>query len=221
MKHLKTALALSAVLAGVGSAQAATYTYDVGVQSLITGLAIGYGSSTDSTPGTDPGPAAPGSFPLIGTATYDDVAGTLGMTYSYAVYIQSPSSAVGNYTVTSSLAYTGTPGAGTFTTTAGTGMNVACVNGTAVCPANLNLGVPFALSATPVSGNGGGLLEQPFNVAGGTNTWTLKGFNGFLTTAYTMDFTPTSVIPVPAAAWLFGSALAGLAGAARRRRHAA
>lgn len=221
MKHIKTALALSAVLAGIGSAQAATYTYGVGVESAITGLAIGYGSSTDSTPGTDPGPAAPGSFPLIGSATYDDVAGTLDMTYSYAVYIQSPASAVGNYTVTSSLSYTGTPGAGTFTTTAGTGANLACVTGSIACPANLNLGVPFALSATPVSGNGGGLLEQAFNVAGGTNTWTLKGFNGFLTTAYTMTFTPTTVVPVPAAAWLFGSGLMGLAGLARRRRSAA
>lgn len=218
MKHVKTALALSAVLAGIGSAQAATYNYNVGMESAITGLAIGWGSSTDSTPGTDPSAGAPGAFPLIGSAVYDDVAGTLVATYSYAVYIQSPPSATGDYTVTSTLSFTGTSGPGTFTTTAGTLTNDSCVNGTAVCPANLNLGVPRVLSATPISGGGGGLFEQDFNVAGGTNTLTLKDFNGFLTTAYTMDFTP---VPVPAAAWLFGSALVGLAGAARRRRSAA
>lgn len=32
------------------------------------------------------------------------------------------------------------------------------------------------------------------------------------------DWTPAAVVPVPAAAWLFGSGLLGLAGAARRRR---
>lgn len=221
MKHLKTVLALSAALAGIGSANAATYTYDVGMEGAITGIAAGWLSSTDSTPGTDPSSGAPGSFPLIGTAIYDDVAGTLDMTYSYATFVSLPASAFGDYTVTSALNYTGTPGAGTFTTTGGTGVNVSCVNGSIVCSAGLNLGVPFALTATPASGNGGGLFEQPFNVAGGTNTWTSYQYNHFLKSAYTMSFTPTAPVPVPAAAWLFGSGLLGLAGAARRRRSAA
>lgn len=221
MKHLKTVLALSAALAGIGSANAATYTYDVGIDGTITGIAMGWVSSTDSTPGTDPSSGAPGVFPLIGSATYDDVAGTLDITYSYATYVSLPANAAGDYTVTSTLAYTGTVSGDEFTTTAGTGVNVSCVDGSIACAAGLNLGVPFATTATPVSGNGGGLFEQPFNVAGGTNTYTLKSYNGFLTSAYTMNFTPTSVVPVPAAAWLFGSALVGLAGAVRRRRSAA
>ncbi len=225
MKHLKTVLAVSAALAGIGSAQAATYNYYVDTEATLSGPVVGLvgsASSTDSTPGLDAGPAAPGSFPLIGTATYDDVAGTLVIDFSFANYVHTPIGSRGNYTIVSRLDYTGTVGAGTFTTTAGFQTNISCMDGTIVCPTvNLKLGVPQALSATPVSGLGGGLLEQAFNVAGGTNTWTTKSVGGFVTSAYTMDFTPAAPVPVPAAAWLFGSGLLGLAGAARRRRSAA
>ena len=70
MKHgKKTALAVAAVLAGVGNANATTYNYTVGIEGLITGISTGFVSSTDSTPGTDDGPAAPGSFPTGWTSS--------------------------------------------------------------------------------------------------------------------------------------------------------
>ena len=61
-----------------------------------------------------------------------------------------------------------------------------------------------------------------------TSTYTIDGaFHvagaGFTSVGYTVHLTgtvsePTSAIPVPAAAWLFGSRLVGLAGIARRRK---
>jgi hypothetical protein len=65
----------------------------------------------------------------------------------------------------------------------------------------------------------------PFTPAAGTYTWT--GIASiFLNGANTLNVLPLTVtlsehvssVPVPAAAWLFGSSLVGVAGAARRRR---
>lgn len=44
---------------------------------------------------------------------------------------------------------------------------------------------------------------------------------GIATTTYTLSQSAAPEVPLPAAAWLFGSGLLGLAGAARRRRNAA
>lgn len=58
-------------------------------------------------------------------------------------------------------------------------------------------------------GNGDGIMGIPM-VSGGP----FAGFNA--TFNANLEFTPT--VPVPAAAWLFGSGLAGLLGVARRRK---
>lgn len=58
---------------------------------------------------------------------------------------------------------------------------------------------------------------------GAGDSFTLVFDNATSTTARTFtltSWTPTAVVPVPAAAWLFGSGLLGLAGAVRRRRSA-
>lgn len=45
-------------------------------------------------------------------------------------------------------------------------------------------------------------------------------FGGVYYEAWSVDFAPAAVIPVPAAVWLFGSGLIGLVGVARRRKNA-
>lgn len=52
------------------------------------------------------------------------------------------------------------------------------------------------------------------------DSFTLVFDNAQSTTARTFTLTSYTAVPVPAAAWLFGSGLLGLAGAARRRRSA-
>ena len=51
-------------------------------------------------------------------------------------------------------------------------------------------------------------------------TWTLKA-GGIVQSSGTGAFAQVSAVPVPAAVWLFGSALIGLTGVARRRRRSA
>ena len=53
--------------------------------------------------------------------------------------------------------------------------------------------------------------------AGGTLISRLQQFNNLQSTRSTYTLTP--VVPVPAAAWLFGSGLIGMTGASRRRRY--
>jgi hypothetical protein len=49
-------------------------------------------------------------------------------------------------------------------------------------------------------------------------TCTQGGDNDYLVATATTINDGTSVVPIPAAAWLFGSALLGLAGVARRKQ---
>lgn len=53
-----------------------------------------------------------------------------------------------------------------------------------------------------------------FELAAGSNIYDIDFSNG---SVLTIDVTPT-VVPVPAAVWLFGSGLIGLAGLARRKK---
>ncbi|MFQ5643500.1 MAG: VPLPA-CTERM sorting domain-containing protein [Thiogranum sp.] len=73
---------------------------------------------------------------------------------------------------------------------------------------------PVAISCSTASCSDSSLytLDATYHVAGA----------GFTSVAYTLHLeghiTSTSAVPVPAAAWLFGSGLMGLAGVARRRK---
>jgi hypothetical protein len=61
-----------------------------------------------------------------------------------------------------------------------------------------------SFTGTAVGADVGG----PITLGNTGNTW------------YSYSFSGTAAVPVPAAAWLFGSSLLGLAGAMRRRRTA-
>ena len=68
----------------------------------------------------------------------------------------------------------------------------------------------WSSSATPV-----GAGDYVFTLPG-----TQAGDVAFNVTLVGGDDTPTPEVPLPAAAWLFGSALVGMAGVARRRKNA-
>ena len=60
-----------------------------------------------------------------------------------------------------------------------------------------------------VDGNGDGIMGIPMAPGGPTADFNIN---------YSANLTPTPKVPLPAAAWLFGAGLAGLIGAARRKR---
>lgn len=64
-----------------------------------------------------------------------------------------------------------------------------------------------------------GPLNAGGSIVAGVQAWTLQtpSLGTSVFTPLLTDVTPTPEVPVPAAAWLFGSGLLGLAGAARRR----
>jgi hypothetical protein len=199
MKTIKTLLAVS-VLTAVGAANAAVInSYDVSISGVTSGLATGTLTAT-------------------GSAALDD-AGILTIDFSA---LNNQPAAGGTFTTANHTVFNGTIAGGSFTATSGSNTYTSCTAGTAACPGPITsaLNIPQPLTATPATGNGGGLFEQAFVIAGGTNTSTAYSFNHLLVNNLTYTFTP-SAIPVPAAAWLFGSGLLGLAGTARRRRSAA
>jgi len=78
-----------------------------------------------------------------------------------------------------------------------------------------NLG--FTLTGSPLQDTGAGTWAGTLVTAGNTGS----AWGGFSNTQYSNVYNITiseSAVPVPAAVWLFGSGLAGLAGVARRRR---
>ncbi len=192
MKAIKSFLTVS-VLAATGVANAAIVnTYMVGVTSVSSGL------------GTS-------SFTGTGTATFDD-SGLLRVDYAVL-----QTTAAGTVSFSYRDNFYGTISAGSFTNTSGTWEEVSCtpVAGTASCPIYIQQ-PHLDLSATPATGNGGGLLEQTFDInAGGTNTATIYSLNHLAKQSLIYNLTPT--VPVPAAAWLFGSGLLGLSGVVRRK----
>lgn len=199
MNTIKTLLAVS-VLAAAGAANAAVIdTYNVTINGVTTGLASGTLTAT-------------------GTASLDD-AGVLTIDFTA---LNNQPSAGGTFTTGNQTVFNGSIAGGSFTVASGSTKYTSCTAGTAACPGPITsaLNISQPLTATPATGNGGGLLEQAFTIAGGTNTSTAYSYNHLLKNVLTYNFTNTTAapeVPVPAAAWLFGSGLLGLAGTARRR----
>lgn len=201
MKAIKS-LAVVSALGIASTAGAATVgTYDVSNAVTISGVATG-------------------SFTETGTAVLDDL-GTLTIDKSGL-----NSTNNGNFFLTSRIVWSGTYDSltNTLAVTSGTVTNLTCTPGTSACSASLQLGVAQTLSVTPnPTTNSGGGLPTPSTfdgTLGGAYRADVWQFAGNLHTKSVTTFTP-SAVPVPAAAWLFGSGLLGLAGTARRRRAAA
>ena len=144
-----------------------------------------------------------------GTLTLSD-AGVLTAVYTVT------STVLGTNTM--SLGYTdtlnGTTVGGVYTPTSGSSHVDSCspISGNNFCsfatnPAT-NTFATLTGSFTVVNG-GAGAITGTYTTPGGTDTIN-----------YTISNVQTPTVPVPAAAWLFGSGLLGLAGTARRRRNA-
>ena len=86
-------------------------------------------------------------------------------------------------------------------------------NGIPNIPLNATSATTIVCSTATCSDSSDYTIDGAFHVAGA----------GFTTVGYTVHLeghvsSPAAVVPVPAAAWLFGSGLVGLAGIARRRK---
>ena len=113
----------------------------------------------------------------------------------------------GAATLTTTSVYNGTIVGSTFTAD-GTGSSVtACTGDAQVCGS-------AAGTATFTAGD----LFSVDTVTGGSWTSTGTQYNGIISTVTVS--TLSAAVPVPAAAWLFGSALIGLAGVGRKRKMA-
>ncbi len=156
-------------------------------------------------------------------ATYD-ISGSFGVT---ATIFGSPLTVPMTVTAGS---YDSTAGAGSWSLSANlTGMGFGTITFDQTFTLNATTGLGNLAVATNCVGNGiacGGVgpnFNGPINAGGpivaGLQNWvvTTPSF-GSPTFAPTLtDTTPPPSVPVPAAAWLFGSGLLGLAGTARRR----
>lgn len=210
MKAIKTLLAIS-LLSAAATSNAAI---------------IGYYSVTVS--GTTSG-AANGSLSGSGTAIFDD-SGILTIDYT-ALNNQPAAGSSSPFTTTVKTIYTGTISGIYFTTTSGTTQITSCSIGSTPCPVGFVPNAPQNLTPTPISGDGGGLLEYAFDINGfygTTNTSTTYSLNHQLRNSLSFQFAcvqwegcapPTYQTPIPISAWLFGSGLAGLTGISRRRQN--
>jgi len=83
-----------------------------------------------------------------------------------------------------------------------------------------NLGIWGDLPA--IDGEAVGTVSGSVTAAGGFNVAQIYSpkLGGDMWSTSDYSLTPTSAVPVPAAAWLFGSALVGLAGVGRKRKMA-
>ena len=239
MKTTKTLLAAS-VLAAAGVANATVIdNYTVHVTGITTGLATG-SLIGDGTASLDDGGGVAGAAtltihlnnvynnqPAAGAAAgftgpglptfYTDITAVYvgsisadGLTFTNTLTGQFPVVTVKKGVSTTSYVPSG-----------GTNQITACRSGTIACPSALST-VPSNLTVWSATGsNAGGMLTSPFTIAGGTNGSITNSVGTSVTGTNTYTFTNTApAVPVPAAAWLFGSGLLGLAGTARRRRNA-
>lgn len=237
----KTAIAL-AMIAASSVSQAATLnansTYDISVNAA--GSCFAFGDCTTLVDNVTAGSS-------ISIATTDDGAGGVNFTVTSAsdmLYTGTPGGlftttqiggsgsidASGNvsYTPTGRLgaaeffAYLGTPAwnvadNGFTNDTAGAYVGFTSGSMTNINPAD-GTGATAGLTLT------GSALDDSLNavIVSVSNVGTAWGsFGGTpYSEVWNVSFTETSAVPVPAAVWLFGSGLVGLAGVARRRKAA-
>lgn len=187
MKAIKSLIAVS-VLAAAGAANAATVATFSGDAAASINLGIEIVTATSGT----------------ATAVLDD-AGTLTVTAKVNV-----ATLVGtNNTLDIIEKYTGTWDGTTFTATGGTQTYTGCTEPADAVPGCTSIAVGAELPAA---------MSGSLTLAGGSLSAAQTDANSGAVSSYTYTFGPgTPAVPVPAAAWLFGSGLLGLAGTARRR----
>ena len=235
----KTALA-AAILLASGASQAATLnadsTYDIAINT--SGSCFAFGDCTTLVENVSPGG-------VISIATTDDGAGGVNFTVTSATdmsYTGTPGGlftmtliggsgsvdAAGNisYTPTGRLGaaeffgYLGTPAWNIADNGFSNDTNPDWVSFTSGSMTNINpadgTSPQLTLAGTTLDDAGNATIVSVSNVG--------TGWGSFAGTPYSevwsVTFTETAVIPVPAAVWLFGSGLLGLVGVARRRKAA-
>jgi hypothetical protein len=218
MKAMKSMIALS-VMAAAGGANAATVaTYDVALAPV--DIIYNFPQSTDTIGGTVT-PAHTGDILLhsapslggVGTAVLDD-SGTLTITGSSrsTTLLGTDTALASVYTINGSLV------GGTFTAS-GTGSfrYTACTDyATVTCDrVPLNVNIPI-IPGTTGSVSGSTTLTGGSFIATSISDTSTKHDSFVLSNGVAVP----PAVPVPAAAWLFGSGLFSLLGAARRRRTA-
>lgn len=190
---MKTARYLLTVTALVGAAAANAATVASFNITLENNYALGPYSSSGDGDGTA---VLDGSGVLTVQTTEHDLV--------YALGLADP---VFDLVIVKTNTYNGTFDGITFTPTSGLLTNVSCFDNftQAACAGLVPLDsvYPFLTVSGQISISQGGVLKGSFPTVD-------NGIN-YLTTT----FTPT--VPVPAAAWLFGSALLGLTGAVHRK----
>lgn len=211
MKAMKSLLALS-VLAAAGLAQSATVaTYNV----VVSGNAydwVGTSGLPVETSGDFEGAALIGNSVGTGTATLDD-SGVLTINstfhFSAAVYPTNPVES----DLTAISVFQGTYSGGVFTVTSGTETYTSC---SGYCSAGFLGGAADGTVVRPYDTTYGFTFGS-VDLTGGTAQGDVPLAGGSYEALRTFTLTTAPAVPVPAAAWLFGSGLLGLAGAARRR----
>ncbi len=205
MNAIKILLAVSAVVAAASSANAAIYTFSVSKnQPLATSGFTGSNSGT-------------------GTASLDTVTGVLDIVISpttYAIYdpYDMAHAFLGSGTYTEHDIFngtlTGSAFAWTSASTTGSDCTASGFFGTNICIGVAN-GTGTNTKTSAFTPNENPITFNFGSVTTFTNTQT--AFDGELQVATYLLTNTTPAVPVPAAAWLFGSGLLGLAGVARRR----
>jgi len=219
MKAMKSLLAASVLIAAGAANAAIVQNYTVSESPLSPATYNGLDSNGD-----------PVSYNLAisgsgtGTATLSDT-GVLTITLSgsqtldISAVVGQPAGSVASQTTTGSVISFNTTGAGPYflNKTGSTTTVTSCVNGpldgVGSC-ASVALNTPAGIFGANTY-----YSTQSFTLAGGTLNVRSNTAGATVTQAYTLTAAAPAV-PVPAAAWLFGSGLLGLAGTARRRRAA-
>lgn len=220
MKPWKNFCATAAVLCLAGSAQAATYA----ISGALTGIDVDTGPWPFDNYDVS---LTPSSASFSGVWDIDPNAGTLSGNTDFAPYQVSIYIKTGDYegtmlmdrphdtgTIAGGIAFSYDPITRqlTFTNALSSG------GGSSSCTATGSLSCPPDDAALPLQSV---LLQLTFaddslRSFSGTQTITRLYDSGIVETSYSV-FSGTAV-PVPAAAWLFGSGVLGLAGLTRRRK---